>query len=227
MRTGVGWVREVRIDYQGRLAAWIRCDPGLLPEPGQYLMGWNPLDIEAPLAAELFPGKITEQGFLALEFPRNLEPGTALELRGPLGRGFRLPADIRRLALVAFSDGPDHLLPLADLALSRGAAVALYCDPPFPSLPSSIEVSPLDSLADALDWADFFAAGVSSDYLAELEKFLDNPFVSKQLNGQVLLRKSMPCGGLSSCGACAVAVKRGWKYACKDGPVFDLQRFEF
>jgi NAD(P)H-flavin reductase len=32
----------------------------------------------------------------------------------------------------------------------------------------------------------------------------------------------MPCGGLAECGVCAVTTRRGWKLACKDGPVFDL-----
>jgi len=36
----------------------------------------------------------------------------------------------------------------------------------------------------------------------------------------------MPCGGLGDCGLCAVDLKRGWKLACKDGPVFDLNELE-
>jgi hypothetical protein len=33
----------------------------------------------------------------------------------------------------------------------------------------------------------------------------------------------MPCAGLADCGVCAVELRRGWKLACKDGPVFDLR----
>lgn len=226
MRTGIGWVREVRIDYQGRLAAWIRCDPVLLPDPGQYLLGWNQQDREAPLGAKLFPGEITSQGFLALEFPLHLEPGTALELRGPLGRGFRLPASVRRVALIAFADGPDHLLPLANFALAHQAAVALFCDPPFPSLPTSIEVSPLAALPDALDWADFLAVDLNLERQSKFVDLLGDLSTPRTLNGQILLRTAMPCAGLAECGACAVEMKRGWKYACKDGPVFDLRSIE-
>ena len=32
----------------------------------------------------------------------------------------------------------------------------------------------------------------------------------------------MPCGGAAECGICAVPFGRGWKLACKDGPVFEL-----
>jgi hypothetical protein len=28
---------------------------------------------------------------------------------------------------------------------------------------------------------------------------------------------------MGKCGVCAVKVKRGWKMACVDGPVFDLK----
>jgi len=39
---------------------------------------------------------------------------------------------------------------------------------------------------------------------------------------QVLVVTPMPCGGLAECGVCAFTTRRGWKMACKDGPVFDL-----
>lgn len=227
MHKGVGWVREIRIDNHGQLAAWIRCDSGLLPEPGQYLLGRDPQDSEAALAAKLFPGQITDQGFLALDFPRHVEPGTELELRGPLGRGFRLPNSVQRLALVAFAGGPDYLLPLAENALDRHTAVALFCDPPYPSLPSSIEISPLASLTEIWGWADFLVIELHLEALPNLRDLLGARTTFSNLSGQVLLRTSMPCGGIAECGVCAVAQGRGWKYACRDGPVFDLHTLEF
>jgi len=226
MRKGLGWVREVRLDYQGHLAAWIRCSPDLLPEPGQYLLGWNPQDREAALGATLFPGEITDQGFLALDPPRYLEPGTVLELRGPLGKGFRLPTGVRRLALVAFEDGPHRLLPLVGRALAQQAAVALFCDLPLPSLPASLEVSPLATLPDALGWADFLAVDLRLESLADLGKHLGDYSAHRSLNGQVLVQTAMPCSTVAECGVCAVPLRRGWKYACKDGPVFDLRTLE-
>ena len=44
-----------------------------------------------------------------------------------------------------------------------------------------------------------------------------------RFEAQVLVLVPMPCGGMGECGVCAVKIQRGWKLACKDGPVFDLE----
>jgi hypothetical protein len=44
---------------------------------------------------------------------------------------------------------------------------------------------------------------------------------------QVLITTPMPCAGLAKCGACAIASRRGWKLACEDGPVFDLNHLKW
>jgi NAD(P)H-flavin reductase len=38
---------------------------------------------------------------------------------------------------------------------------------------------------------------------------------------------AMPCSGLADCGVCAVPARRGYKLACKDGPVFDLDELDW
>jgi hypothetical protein len=43
-----------------------------------------------------------------------------------------------------------------------------------------------------------------------------------RFEAQALVITPMPCGGIAECGVCAVTARRGWKLACKDGPVFDL-----
>ena len=40
---------------------------------------------------------------------------------------------------------------------------------------------------------------------------------------QVLIQTPIACGGLAECGVCAVQARRGWKMACKNGPVFELE----
>jgi NAD(P)H-flavin reductase len=47
--------------------------------------------------------------------------------------------------------------------------------------------------------------------------------LSVKQEAQVLVRTSIPCGGIADCGVCAVMTKSNWKLACKDGPVFDLK----
>jgi dihydroorotate dehydrogenase electron transfer subunit len=39
---------------------------------------------------------------------------------------------------------------------------------------------------------------------------------------KALVMTPIPCGGIAECGACAVPAHRGWKLACRDGPVFNL-----
>jgi hypothetical protein len=48
---------------------------------------------------------------------------------------------------------------------------------------------------------------------------------SRAGDAQVLVVTPAPCGGLAECGVCAVTTRRGWKMACKDGPVFSLNEF--
>jgi hypothetical protein len=188
-------------------------------------MGWSPDEPQAPLAAVLFASQVSEAGFFApAPVPQAWQPGTRLELRGPLGKGFGLPPTTRRLALAALDDHAARLLPLLRQGLAQGAAIALFADCPLPDLPPAVELSPLSDLAGALTWADFLALDLSIAGQASLagrlglrkgERFQACP-------AQALLWTSMPCGGSGECGACAVITPRAWKRACSDGPVFDL-----
>jgi dihydroorotate dehydrogenase electron transfer subunit len=216
----------IEIQLQDGLAAWIACPRPAVPSPGRYLMAWALGDLEAPLAVPLFPSRIDEQGFLAAApTPSNWQPGTRLALRGPCGNGFRLPASLSRLALAALGESAARLLPLVDQALQRQAAVALFCDTPLPPLPAAVEVNPSSALPDALAWADFLALDISPARLPALGHSLG--VTQRQLPlpcpGQALVFTDMPCGGLANCGACAVETRRGWKLACREGPVFELR----
>jgi hypothetical protein len=116
------------------------------------------------------------------------------------------------------------LLPLAEAALSRNAAVTLYSDLLLADLPTALEAYPLAALAEALTWADFLAADVALKDTAALRERLGLPPGSQSpCPGQVLVYAPMPCAGFAACGACAVLTQRGWKLACIDGPVFDLK----
>ena len=44
---------------------------------------------------------------------------------------------------------------------------------------------------------------------------------------QALVSTPMPCGTLADCGVCALLVRKTWKLACKDGPVFNLNDLEW
>ena len=231
MRTYSGQVAEIRLDRGGEPAAWVECSRQAIPAPGRYLLA---ADAEAVLAAPLFAAEVSHGGFLgAPPAPARWTPGTRLKLIGPLGRGFRRPADARRLAVAALGDTVARVLPLIAQALGDGLEVALFSDAPLPSLPLALEAQPLDALPESASWVDFLALDLSHARLAELRAVLGLPAARRWPSpAQALIWTAMPCGGIGDCAVCAVpgsAGSRGtsWLLACRDGPVFDLEDLDF
>jgi len=163
-------------------------------------------------------------GFLAEgSMPPNWMPGTSLRLYGPLGHGFSLPAGARSVALAALGDTVARLLPLISAALVQGASIVLCSDARLPQLPTAVEVYPSSALPELFAWADFLALDVPLSSLPELRQRLGmDAHARLPIPAQVLVQTPMPCAGVGACGVCALPAGRGWKLACKDGPVFDL-----
>ena len=233
MRNYQGFIREVQLDHWGQKGAWITCPRAAIPAPGQYLLGRAVEDREALLGTALFASDSNESGFLASpSIPATWEPGTQLELRGPTGRGWRLPEGARRIALIALGETPALLLPVAVQALNRKeTTVALFTDASLPWLPAALESQPLQNAAEALTelaWADFLAIDIPLHSLTALRSVLGLR-TGERLTcaGEMLIETPMPCGSMADCGACAVPSRGGWKLACKDGPVFDMDEIEW
>jgi len=145
-------------------------------------------------------------------------------LRGPLGRGFSLPENARKVGLVAFDDSPSRLCGLIRPALEQGASIVLVCDWMVEDLPAEVEVQPLSALEEILRWADYIAVDVGRENLPEVKDRLEKRGqLAAVRDAQVLVRTPMPCGGIAECGVCAVATRSGWQMICKDGPVFDAR----
>lgn len=207
----------------GRAAARIHCDPGLVPAAGQYLLAHPPAS-NAPVAQILFLASAAPLGFVAAPpIPTEWQPGLQLGLRGPLGHGFSLPDSASRIALIAWESDPRRLLPLVIPAPGRDASVALVCKHAPEDLPLQIEVQPYASLLDTLKWADYAAVDSPRESLAAFGRVLRSRDRRVPMpGGQVLVRASMPCGALAECGVCSVRLKKGTALACDSGPVFDL-----
>lgn len=222
MRVYTGQVKEIHIDSLGDASALITCHLSAVPPPGRYLLA---VDDQAVLGTVLFQMAGVKDGFITAPSAPNLwEPGTQLTLHGPLGVGFFLPVETRRLGVVAPGGTISRLLPLAESVLRQDIAVSLFSDAPLPALPSAIEASPVAALPEALAWADFLVIDLPLDKLPALEGILDPARQVRSLcPGQVLIHAPMPCVGLADCGVCALKTRRGWKLACKDGPVFMLE----
>jgi len=212
--------------------ARISCPVTLTPSPGQYLLASDAsytilsLSKGSPLPVPVYYTDSAPQGFIAAPAPDSWNPGQEIYLRGPLGRGFTLPASARKIALVAFDESPSRLRGLIQPALSQGAAVVLVTDSVAENLPDDVEVQPLSALTEILEWADYIAFDVARENLPGLMERLGKQNHSSALrDAQVLIRTPVPCGGVAECGVCAVTTKSGWKMACKEGPVFEL--FDF
>jgi hypothetical protein len=217
MRINKGRVAELRLHF-GEVSALIACPEENVPAAGQYLLA---AEKGAILASPLFLAAPSEQGFLAAPpFSESWRPGAELSLYGPLGRGFHPPADARRLALIALGSTNARLMPLVNTSRSDTYSATLYSDAPFSGLPPDLEAYPLHDLEEALSWADFFAIDAA---IADLESLAEHFVNITPGRGQVLIHTAMPCGSLADCGVCALKVKKSWKLACKDGPVFDLR----
>jgi hypothetical protein len=229
MRQCAGQVLETRLDAVGAASAWVSCPAEAVPSPGQYVLAWSPDDVQAPLPTTLFAAETSEQGFLAVPpLPPCWQPGTLLELRGPLGHGFNLPTSIRRLALAALGNTQARLLPLIPASLVQDVAVALFTDQPLPFAPAALEIYPVQDLPGAIAWADFLALDLPASKLDRLRQELGvKPGDFLPCPAQALILIDMPCGGLADCGICALPAHRKWKLACKDGPVFDLHTLEW
>jgi dihydroorotate dehydrogenase electron transfer subunit len=221
-------VSRVLLEPYQNAAARLVCDGIAAPHPGQYLQIHNPGDELDAVPHSVFPSGLAKTQTSASKtelsvsgpLPESWQPGTRLLVRGPLGRGFSPPRNVRRLALAA-TGVPGRLLPLA--AEAPQAETALFCDADASELPLSIEQRRLEDLPTAIDWADFLALQISADQVDDLGTLLKiRQSLRNNLAAQVLVCTDMPCGGLAQCGACAISTNRGQRLACEDGPVFDL-----
>jgi hypothetical protein len=218
MKQDKGIIKEIFLDGSAR----IDCPPELIPNPGQYLLA-HAVASDSPIADSVFYSHSSPNGFIAAApIPNLWTPGTSLNLRGPLGHGFVIPAFARKIALLAFDDSPARLLGVIPLALKQGAEVVLLCNSTVNDLPEVVEVQPLQAMQEILHWADFAAIDAARENLNQLkEKMGEGNQAKARCEAQVLIRTQMSCGALAECGVCAVVIHHQWKMACKDGPVFD------
>lgn len=201
-----------------------------------------------PLCGEVeFLYKVTGTGTEALS---QLRSGEALEMLGPLGKGFRLHSDWRHIIIVARGVGLATLAPLAEAAHAHGIAMSVILsarsaqallkpsqrrferlgayvrtalDDDGSSHPRVLEHT-LRTLLDQHPADALFTCG--SKRLTALLRQLASDY---GITGQVALEEQMVCG-LGMCQCCTkVLVQEGVrvsKRVCVDGPVFNLTEVE-
>jgi len=236
--------------------AAIRSERAANAAPGQYLGlrcaapgGWDPLarqplfvaaaDPRAGTAQLLFPTTHPAAAFLG-----SLAPETPLDALGPLGRGWRVDASARALALAGTAEHAAALWSLAHHAIGRGLTVSVLLGgderlpppPPF-LLPAAAEYDTAVGVdagtaaltlltAQLLAWSDLVALALPPALLNHARQLVRSARLQWRPNYAQALWLPPPACSTGACGVCAVPLHRGTALACVDGPVFDLRELE-
>ena len=226
-----GRITEILSGINKKISIRIDCPIEMIPAPGEYLLAYEPGDSDAVLPVPLFQVWDSSSASIAAlqpsyTIPPSWKPGSTLNLRGPLGKGFNIPSETRHLALATLGDDISRLLPL--LNQFPDADIAVFTQTPLPHLPPVIEAQPLSTLPESLIWADTLALDLPLEDLSKLRQILSlDPHQSIPCLAQALIMVPMPCGAIADCGVCAVPTRKSYKLACKDGPVFDLNKLNW
>jgi dihydroorotate dehydrogenase electron transfer subunit len=166
-------------------------------------------------------------------------PGDTLDCLGPLGRGFSLDRNHRRLLLVGGGYGVAPLVGLAELALPKaaeivllvGAATAEYVFPAV-QVPPVVEYHAAtmdgtlghqgvvtDLVPRFLDWADAVYGCGPTPMLEALARASNS---HPTLPVQLAMEQHMGCA-VGVCLGCVVPTSHGYKRVCRDGPVFPAE----
>ncbi len=223
-----GRIDSISSDIAEKVSLTLDCIDAVIPSPGRYLLAEETEKTDSVLPAALFRvGTASEAIFQSLDdLPVGWVPGTLLMLRGPLGKGFEIPANVRHLALASLGNNISRLLPL--IAEHQNADIAIFSDAPLPSLPLAVEAHPIGDLPEALLWADFLALDITRAHMDGMRAVFNlDVHENVPCHTQVLIETPMSCGTVAECGVCAVPAKKGYKLTCIDGPVFDLRQLKW
>jgi dihydroorotate dehydrogenase electron transfer subunit len=204
-------------------SVWLECtgpDPGAAP--GQPLLALSSRPGQPVLRVPIFPMPAPAQrtGFYvpAAHSYARLAPGEALDVLGPVGKGFRLPFQGGGLLVIA--SGLERVMPVITAGLARGLSVAVLAPRGTELLPAAVEIQrgPLD--AELARWADVVALDVAdpharAQHIRSLAPGRVRDFV------QALMPTVLPCG-VGACQACWVQTGHTPRLACVDGPVLGL-----
>ncbi|MGM0454495.1 MAG: dihydroorotate dehydrogenase electron transfer subunit [Thermodesulfobacteriota bacterium] len=187
-------------------------------------------------------------------FTRNLsekQAGETVDLLGPLGRGFSMPADVGKPVLVAGGIGVAPMMFLAEALYAAGkdlsAAHLFYggrtetdilCRPEFEQLDLPVTVTTEDGSAGqpgmVTEPLQTWIAGHRPDviYACGPHGLLSAVTDIAAYHGiycEVSIETVMACG-LGVCMGCAIEARdkpEGYRHVCRDGPVFDAAMLKF
>ena len=146
------------------------------------------------------------------EHMTELAAGDAVEMIGPIGRGWQPPEGCKRALIVAGGVGSAPLYPLAEELTAAGIATDAI-----------LGASTIDALV-ARERYGAAAEGAPYDYVAccgpePLMKIVAGMADAAGVFCEVSMERRMACG-VGACLSCVVDTTAGKRRACVDGPVF-------
>ena len=254
IRVPILWNREVAPGYRRMALATGKAYTGA--EAGQFVMVGladpSPRLLRRPFSIHR---RLTVEGGGAIELlyrvvgpttrvMASLAAGATIDLVGPLGRGFRVPQDVRHVTLVAGGIGVAPMLFLAETLVERQGAdgIGVYiggrncndilCTEDFERLGVQVWTTtedgssgdqclvtlPLERAAERSAPELICACGPPAmlDCVAQIAG-------ARGISCQVCIEAVMACG-IGACLGCAVAAEAPnapFRHVCQDGPVFD------
>jgi dihydroorotate dehydrogenase electron transfer subunit len=217
-------------------------------KPGQFVMvlcrgeGQTSPLLRRPISVHRIDGDSLALLYAAVgqgtQWLAGCKTGDAVDLLGPLGNGFTLDADAKKLLLVGGgSMGIAPMVGFAEKAIGKGYQVTLLqgtrsADLLYPAqLPGGI------TFEMATEDGSKGRKGLITDAIAELSSDVDRIYAcgsipmyhaiardTSVLGGkptQVCLEQMMACGW-GVCYGCTIKTQSGLQKVCQDGPVFDI-----
>lgn len=230
---------------------------GFEGRPGQFVMArsWGVYDPLLPRPFSIHRFLEGRDGFELLikirgrgtECLASLKPGDSVQILGPLGNGFRIPARARRIALVARGIGVAPMLALAEEAVREGVEVYTFLSARSrDSLVCVDELRALSAYAYVLTDDEPEAVGrlvthelfekaaldsIDAVYICgsnRLTRAVAQLSMESGIPGYVSLESAMACG-VGWCKGCVCRTRKPdgeerYSCVCTDGPVFDVRQ---
>lgn len=172
----------------------------------------------------------------------SLKSGDRVGITGPLGNGYEIYPDTRKLLLLAGGLGVAPILFLSQSAIAKGISVTLLH-----GTKSETDIYPEHLLPDgikaifATEDGSFGRQGLVTDSITEMIQEADQicacgPLAMyyslkemtpkyPDISVQVSLELRLGCG-IGACYGCSIPTRHGVRQVCRDGPVFNLDDLE-
>lgn len=235
--------------YEGGFVTWFHCPAVSSPSSaGQFLMVHCSAERRDPYFARAFSyHRIDGERFALLynvvgrgtRWLSHCKPGDVVQVYGPLGKGFRLPAEPGNLLLLAGGVGVAPMVDLAERGIAAGHAVvammgartasALLAASYWPDQVEYVTVTEdgsagtrgllTENLGEYQPWASrIYACGPNAMFASLAAALRRN---GRRQRPEILMEENMPCGW-GMCYGCAIFTTHGVRLCCKDGPRFNL-----